>query len=74
MKCMKVVDRDPEGQVHTGCPNDAEVEKLVQVNNIPYLLELCNWHDAEFDREAAAARTRRNEANRRQRERRSTRA
>ena len=74
MKCMKVIERDPVGQVHKGCPNDAEEEVLMQVNNLPYLLELCLFHVAEFDREAAAARARRNEANKKQRELRQQRA
>jgi hypothetical protein len=63
MKCNRVIERDPEGEVHTGCPNEAEVEKLIAVNNIPMLVPLCLFHDAEFDREAAAARARRNANN-----------
>jgi hypothetical protein len=65
MKCERVVDRDPQGELHTGCPNEADVERLVNINNVPYLMLLCTFHDAELDREAAAARNRRNERNRR---------
>ena len=73
MKCMRVTDRsEVRGEPHTACPNDAIDEILVQINNQPYLMELCDFHIAEFDRAAADARQRRKAQNEKARMRRET--
>lgn len=60
MKCMRVIERGAaRGDVHQGCPNEAIDERLVQVNNIPYLMLLCEFHISELDRRAGEARARR---------------
>lgn len=74
MKCMRVTERaEVRGEPHFACPNDATDEILVQVNNQPYLMELCHFHLAEFDRAAADARQRRKAANEKARQRASSR-
>jgi hypothetical protein len=64
VKCMRVTERaEARGEPHTACPNDGVDETLVQINQLPYLMVLCSFHLAEFDRKAADARQRRKAAN-----------
>jgi hypothetical protein len=52
------------GEINVGCPNDAEDEVTVAVNNVPYIIPMCGFHAAEHARKAAEARNRRNARNR----------